>query len=273
MQAANTSIESMRRRIIDLMKATRDLELGQYANASTLRYYKMTNSEYDLAKSQLYIFSIFLGDAPGRDSKTEGFTYDIRTLLQEKFIVLNAQVCYLPFPLSEKRWNYLMTNYSSEMRNLTYQTGKFTFPLYMTELIHILKEIKSSPILCCTPEGFSTITETLEQLKSSINLTVLADDSSVNRFGSVKIAESSVSSQPTIPAVVIQEEDRVNSIVNSVEKDLRDLQIDDVNIYSKLKSDDNKKYILDMIQKGSDDSHITSVLISDALDTLLLPIR
>ncbi len=272
----DVKIASMREKIIEMMQESRDLELGYIGLAPSVRYYKMTESEYQESKSQFYIFTMFLGKFPESASKTEGFAYDIRTLLKEKFILLNESVCYLPLPLSAKRWNFLKTKYAN-MGDFTYETGKLTFPLYRTELTYIFGNIRTNPTICSSKEGCVPVS--LEQLQMLVGLVRLPDESEQNRFGIVKtnIPEPV---QVVAPILVVQQqnpevekkqevENRVDLIISSAEKELKDLQIEDNEIFNQLKSEQTKIYVRDLLGKGKTDVHIMSALISDALDSLL----
>lgn len=291
---SDAKISQMRQRIIMMMEETRDLEIT--GNSPSVRYYKMTEEEYQSAKMQFYVITIFLGKFPHSETKTEGFAYDIRTLIKEKYIVLNEQVCYFPIPLSAKRWNFLRNKYA-DIGDYTYNTGLLTFPIYRAELTYIFKNIRNGPIICSSREGCVSIS--LEQLQGIIGLLRFSDESVGNRFGNVKAEvaptiippPSPINSVPSAifppPLLMIEgakavdgvrameiakpmDEDRITRIIDQVEKELKDIQVEDAEIYTQLRSDQTRQYIRDLMEKQKlDDVHIISFLISDSLDKVL----
>ena len=277
----DTRISNMRKRIIDMLIESRDLELGTHGNAPTLRYYKMTDNEFQDANMQHYAITIFYGKFPEAGSKTEGFVYDIRTLLKEKYVVLNELVCYFPITLSAKRWNHLRTKYA-DIGDFTFEVGRLTFPLYRTELSYIFKQIRSSPTICSSSDGCVPVT--LEHLQGLVGLVRLPDESVDNRFGIVReltppssggtVFTTPSQSHQIIPVVTKgpeenkSETEQINSILKSVERELLDIHVDDPEILEQIKSEKTKQYVRDLLGKKSN-VHIMSALISDALDKAL----
>jgi len=258
---SNDKISNIRKRIIKLLEESRDLDI--LGNFPTIRYYKMTVMEFELAKSQYYLFTIFFGKFPDSESKVEAMCFDIRTLLKEKYIVLNDQICYVPITLSAKRWNQLLLK-NKDIGDYTFETGKLTFPLYLAELTYIFKNIRSSPIICSSSQGCVPVS--LEQFQNVVGLITLPDESIENRFGIVKepiiISSELLSSQLDI-------DEKTNSIINMTEKELKDIQIENQNVYSRLKSEETKMYIKDLLVKGKSEAHIISSLLSDSFDIVL----
>lgn len=277
----NKSEQVIRNKIVQILRETRDIELSQYGPLSTVRFYKMTTSEYDMARSQQYTFSVFFGDLPTRNNKTEGYCYDIRTLITKKYIVLNQSTYQLPIPLSKDRWNIIVQKYGDPASlGLTNKVGKLLFPLAKNQLSPILKNIRNEPIICATLDG--CISATLEQLEANIGLIKLSDPDPIQRFGKVdKILDPSeikisgdVVSQPVVvvqpapPQKKIKEEE-IDQIIRMVESDLKYLDVDNQDIYNRLKSVDVRRYILELAERNYPQAFIISTLLSDSIDRVL----
>lgn len=266
-------IADVRAKIIEMMKETRDIELSQLGNVSTLRYYKMTSVEFEQRRANLYTFSIFLG-VPKEESATEGFAYDISNLLTEKYIVLNAKVCFVPIIMSMNRWNYLIRKYGKSLGDYTFRTGELDLPLYQGELMHLFKNIRNHPILAADANG--SIPMSAESIPKT--MMHLSDESVGNRFGTVVLVNESATLPPTIAAqspkpaqvVIPTSEQKIDSILSSVERELRDVGVEDSEVFAKLRSEETKRYIREMLQKPDiSEAHVTSVLITDALTRVI----
>lgn len=178
--------EAKRKRIYALLAATRTKSFGTLIKSSTktlyIRYYKMTKEEYQHRMNHQYMFTMFFGEL-SQDSFVEGFTYDIRTLMNEHMLRLEAKENFLPIPLSPKRWNLIVGSQKQpQLLAVSRATGYLFYPLSKSEVEIIFKKIAYHPLICSVPNGCWN--GTWEQFLQTYSDRVIEawDESAQNRF-------------------------------------------------------------------------------------------
>lgn len=176
------SIRTIRRRVIEIMRKTRNIELESIGvKGNTLRFYTMTKTEFEHIRNR-FSFCLFLDDVP---NEIEGFCYDIRTVITQRFFVFASKVCYLPLPVSKKRWEMMLQEFPSDIPKLS-TMDKIEYPrllllpLFISEVLEIMKSLKEIPIVCSIKREVCE-TKKLEDVQKEISFVELFD-TSLNRF-------------------------------------------------------------------------------------------
>lgn len=283
-------LANIRKCIIDVMQESRDLELGKIGKSPTVRYYHMTEQEYQ--DSSTYVFTVFLGKFPESGSETEGFSYDIRKLIRERYITFNQEINYVPIPLSVKRWNYIYNRLGKRMGEISFETGRLAFPLYKHELANIYSGIRNHPTMCSTTEGCVPVS--IEKLGTVVGLVHLSDQSKDNRFGKVGSAPVSVTNINVVAAlgvtnveqkkmdlpgeetstIVGPDDVRVNRVIQQIENELSDIGLGDGSdeaILKKLRSPESRQWIAKNLSQNKSDIQVTGMMFDDLLTALLTP--
>lgn len=266
-------IEHLRNTIIGFLSETRKLD--KTLTSVSVRHYKMTREEYEESKAKKYTFNVFYGKL---NDKSEGFVYNILTLIKEKFIVVSDKVCYLPILLSPERWNYLENKYTN-INEYTNITGLLKFPLYFAELTYIFSNIKSNPTLNCSGKECELTPESKIEKYKKIEL---FDYSSSDRFGfkDSKQTESNIISTKPSPDVdtnpienqktISENETSINFITKRIDETLKSVGVDNEDITNILYSQDMKLHINYQLNSKVNRELIISNIIDDALKRFIL---
>lgn len=236
-----------------------------------LRFYRMTASEY--ASNQDYTLTIIFGDRPSNRNVCEGYCYDIRQLLAEKYITLDGRTAHVPIPLSPDRWNWLHRHVPHDKLQLySRESGKLEYPLLHQELMVILKNIRHQPTICSTTNGCVPID--LAKESPQIKIMKLFDPSTQQRFGpepeSEKQPEKPFVFSPAIEQQNKQAEStRIKRVLDLTSQELKDLDIWVTKVQETLFSQKNQDYIKQMLSSGANEEQVSGFLIEDIIRSLL----
>lgn len=234
-----------------------------------LRYYKMTEKEYN--ENKLYTFSVFFGTNPSQipqvSSNCEGFCYDIRQLLREKYITLDGRTAHVPIPVSPERWAWLGNTFR-DLKKFYREPGKLEYPLLHDELMIILKNIKYQPAICSTTRGCVSI-----NMESNVKLHKLFDVSEENRFGPTP--KQPVEVKPFSFSPVVEKNVR-NDLQAKAQRvlELTSNELTSINIWTNtveraLFSKENREYIAEILKSGATEEQVSGFLVEDVIKTLL----
>jgi hypothetical protein len=240
---------------------------NSFAGQCILRFYRMTASEY--ASSRDYTLTVIFGDKPSSKNKCEGFCYDIRQLLTEKYITLDGRTAHVPILLSPERWNWLCSHVSHDKLALySREPGKLEYPLLHQELMVILKNIRYQPTICSTMDGCVPIDLTSTDVKTA----KLFDLSPDKRFGPEPTKEPS---KPFVFSEGLEQQNkqdesaRVKRVLDLTSQELKDIDIFVTKVQEVLFSEKNQDYIKKMLASGANEEQVSGFLIEDTLKTIL----
>lgn len=183
-EAVKKAIFEKRENLLKLLETTKssepDFSRDDTKNASTVRFYKMTNSEYDSEK--MHCFFVIFGKKPNGEDKREGFCYDIRMLNHDKCILMN-NYCYFPIPCSSSRWAKIKDTLGSSIYG--YQVGERTlgWPLLQSDLHEFFKNYSDKVFVLTTQDMFGMPQTEYKWPKSVF---WFFDSSSTDRFSQTK---------------------------------------------------------------------------------------
>jgi hypothetical protein len=259
-------LKKQRENVIQAMKQSRDIDMGKYISSPTIRCYRMTKSEYDHAAK--YTFSIYLEAFPETGKITEGYCYDFRTLMRQKFIGLNFAKNYIPLTMTKKRWDYIMENFTIDKELIAWE-GVLKFPLYQIEINNILKMLKKFPVLCSTMEG--CIADDQDDDATIPGLVMLFDESIEKRFGySVDESKEIVNAPLSFKIEKVPNNDNVDSVLEWTRRELEELNMSNVPaVVKKLKDEAFRKEIGKLIEEEKTPSQVRSIVLDESLNVIL----
>lgn len=241
----------------------------EYPNAKPgqilIRYYRMTKEEYQTAKE--FCLIVLIGNIPSKNTFTEGYCYDVRTLLRERYFTLDGKISHLPIPLSVKRWNQLIETVAKDQFKMHYrEIGSLEYPLSHKELISIFERMPMQPIICSYGDVCSISSES--EL-GSFELIHLFDASNDNRFGAKKKEKAE-----TIVSLTKQEMDkRTVMIITEVKRTLQEIEILTPQLEARIESQETREYIQSMQLTNLLDHQIVSFLVDDSIKVVLSKYR
>src|SRR3972149_9445227 len=209
----------IREKLYDLLKKTSEKKI----NVCPMRYYKMTKEEYNNVKS--YCFNVILHY---EDKIYEGFCYDIRMLMQERYLEFNLKCGFYPIILKVERWNWMVEN-EEQLALYSKIPGILAFPMIKDELLTLLKNI-NNPITIMIVDSNKImkirINEEYNYVKEN-----LYDISKEERFGPKKIITTSIfehsSIYPVLDKIKISN-DRLKNIKEQVLHEIELMNISNI---------------------------------------------
>lgn len=307
--ATEPELTASRDTIRGLLKESRHLEYPELVNnTATIRMFRMTKEEFEAAKP--FTVTMLLGKLCKEQvcrEPTEGFCYDIRTLVRLHYLRLNATVAYVPIPLSKRRWNQLVDRHGAAyISNYTRTVGILEYPLLYEELQVVLRTVANStssapesteeegegetivhlkevPVVCVgESEGEDFILgckfASLEALREFFQMIeVLYDTSPTKRFGPPE--KSLPKKMPSIPSSLysvtapLDEESAKKMAVKIRDATREELRRHDLLypvIDQRLSSPKTMEWILDRMKSGETPGQIHGTLVNDTIRGLTL---
>jgi hypothetical protein len=173
-----------------------------YGKKWKVRYYKMTESEFEEAKP--FCFYIVFDQARGNVHYVELFCYDVRNLMRESMFRLDLKSGFVPIPLSARRWAKIL-ELEKNIGVYTPYKGYLIYPLTKEETQNIYKNIKTRPMIC-TDDNRCQITSIQEIERNKFVFEHLFDESAEKRFGPPALVP------PTQPKLSL---DEISSLKNT----------------------------------------------------------
>jgi hypothetical protein len=265
MEFTEEQIISKRENIKKMLHDTYPIDYSGVPESScVLRYYRMTESEFKDAIN--YTLTVWLGD-PTTSGSCEGFCYDIRQLLKERYIVLDGRTAQVPIPLSPERWNWLLENVNNQQLALyTTNKGILDYPLLKEELIVIFKNIKNQATVCSMYDRCIATSPDVVESRSQIQKYYDGQE----RFGpDVAPTKPFTFSKSVQKLSKREEQQKITHTISLVEKELRDLDVWVQSIEELTYSDETKNYIRNLLNSGTTEEQIASFLIYDVLSSVI----
>jgi hypothetical protein len=263
-ELSNDEIHARRREILKMLKATFEIEFGK-DKGLMIRFYSMTEGEYQLYDK--YTFKVVFGKMPSNGENCEGFCYDYRRLLNEKYLFMDQTLCNLPIVCSSKRWNQLVQAYETQIHQYSVpgKPGILLWPLERTEVNMIFRN-NSKPILFLSPPEIKVIGEGEYKFPNPTNF--YFDESTTCRF--LPIWKNSEPKTLDSIEITSQEQQdpfllkRYRQIIDLFSRELQDLDIDHVDV----ESEDIKRSIFQMFRAFSSNDQIVGMLLRNVLQSV-----
>lgn len=292
-----------RNEICKMLEMTRDVDRdSNYGGSCTVRYYYMTNDEFERIKP--YTFTIFIGDIHNDQShkhstrskendnsdendvkdklnNCEGFCYDISRVMREEYMAMDLRVPHIPIPLSEDRWNKLCGAYKENLFIYSRETGKLAYPLLKEEWVSILNGIvmKKNPVICSVGSSCKPVSiEMLDQLRLQVKS--LYDESSEHRYGPPDTLKTETKGQTqtgwskvtcTVPTNNDENDKlqlKVDKTIEMVSKELSDIDLLTPKVLSRLQSNETRKYVETTLKANAEVEQVAGMLVDDVLNLI-----
>lgn len=265
-----------REAVRQMLAGTQHVDTPPTEGACPVRCYQMTEKEYQAARPfRLTVLFAPPGCQVPEQRPFAGYCYDLRELLRGHHLTLDGKTSSLPLPISSARWELLRQN-DPRLPLYSQRPGVLDYPLSHGELFELLRHLRNQPVLCSAAERCVSLNE------SDRPLQLLFDAAPTLRYGPTTATADApvgthVEQTPSAPRCSVwsnapggaEQSAILRKARENALKDLERVDVDSAAALQELDDPSNLAFCQRMLESGSSELHISSYLVTAALQAFL----